>query len=80
MSQEVTDSRNSPDDLLKMALDGRETDWERLHELCQYRGTAEALARLLEGIAPPVSDEARAWAESLQEMHPGLKVRLADSG
>jgi hypothetical protein len=73
----MTDADNSSAALLKMALRGSEDTWVRLQELCRDRMTAESLARALEQTGDPVADDVRSWAHFLEELHPGLKVKLA---
>lgn len=72
----MTDENHSSAPLLQMALRGDATEWDRLHELCQDRRTAELLAQALEQSGAPVADTVRSWAQVLEEMHLGLKVKL----
>lgn len=62
-------------ELLELAT-GDESGWERLHELCQNRANAELLAQGLAARATIADEWARSWASVLEELHPGLKVRL----
>ena len=66
----------TPSELLDMALRGSETEWAKLHNICKDRNCAEVLARMLEKNATQAVDAADAWAQVLQEMHPGLTVNL----
>lgn len=68
---------HQPAELLKMALNPDATEWNRLHALCHNRAIAEKLGRMLEEMSDPITDEARAWAQALEEMHVGLKVNLS---
>ncbi len=75
------DQRHAPRRSLTLAsLDKtsrrNEAGWQRLHELCRERGNAERLAKVLEQSAIQEVDEAHAWANVSEEMHPGLKVNL----
>ncbi len=72
----MTDENHSSASLLQMALRGDAVEWDRLHELCQDRPTAELLAQALEQSKAPVADTVRSWAQVLEEMHLGLKVKL----
>lgn len=63
-------------ELLKTALHGGETEWQKLHEACRDRALAEALARVLEQNSNGDSDAGVAWAHVLMDLHPGLKVNL----
>lgn len=63
-------------ELLNLALRGGEAGWQKLHQLCRERGNADRLAKVLEQGATQEVDEAHAWANVLEEMHPGLKVHL----
>lgn len=62
-------------ELLELAM-GDEAGWERLHDLCHDRVNADLLARGIERHATMNDEWARAWVSGLEEMHPGLKVRL----
>lgn len=64
------------DELLRMALNGDETEWTHLHERCRIRTEAERLARLLERHADAGNDAAGAWAQVLVDLHPSLVVNL----
>jgi hypothetical protein len=64
------------DELLHLALHGGEDGWQELHELCLTRTMAERLAKVLERSTHQEIDVAAAWANVLQELHPGLKVML----
>jgi hypothetical protein len=61
--------------LLAAALHGRD-DWDKVYEACQDREQAQLLASMLETSAPAGSEEAVAWARLLEEMHPGIAVKL----
>lgn len=63
-------------ELLEAALRGAETDWEQVHEACKDLTKAQALGRLLEESTTEENENAKAWANVLAEMHPGLNVKL----
>ncbi len=63
-------------ELLDEALRGGEADLEKLFEVCRDRPRADALARMLEQCATEADVAAKAWAQVLEETHPGLKVNL----
>ena len=63
--------------LLRLALHGGESEWEELHRLCLDRKIAERLAQALERRSTDADDVASAWASVLEELHAGLKIKLA---
>jgi hypothetical protein len=65
----------SDEEMLDVALN-RESEWDRLHELCRDHTRAEALARLLAQHADAASSAAKAWAHALVELHPDLRSRV----
>lgn len=66
---------SSETELLEIAL-GDPSGWERLTDMCLDRSIAEKLARALEACDRADNERVRDWASALEEMHPGLKVRL----
>lgn len=66
----------SGDELLKLALGGKQEEWDKLHQLCLDRSSADRLRQALEKGTHQGDDTAAAWASVLQELHPGLKVNL----
>ena len=64
------------EEMLRIALSGTEAEWDQLHEVCRDRAHAESLARQLEQHATEDSDEASAWANVLNDLHPTIAVTL----
>lgn len=63
-------------ELLHCALQNDDNDWELLYEFCQDRSDAERLAALLALNTTQANKAAVAWASALEELHPGLRVKL----
>lgn len=66
----------SDEQFLNAALRGTAEQCETVLEECHDRERAETLARLLERFASRDNQDALAWAELLEEMHPGLEVKF----
>lgn len=64
------------EELLNVALHGGETEWQRLHDVCRDRNSAERLARMLEKNAHEGMDAAAAWVIVLQDLHADLAIQL----
>lgn len=65
--------------LLNLALHGGEKEWDELQKLCRDRDIAKKLGAALERHTTDTDDVAAAWAGVLEDLHPGLKVKLPPS-
>ncbi len=68
----------SPLRWLNVVERGGTEDWRDLYRRCRDRQFAEQLAALLSRSDPAIRPAARLWQFLLEDLHPGLRVRLPE--